>query len=75
MKLMSRVDGKVSPEAAANINMWLTEPKYAMYADAVRQMILDEQWKELEDAFFKVESLVPVVGVVQPELAQTVSTR
>lgn len=53
-ELMSRVDGKVSPEAAANIKAWLTEPKYAMYADAVQQMILDEQWKELEDAFFKV---------------------
>ena len=44
----------VSPDTAKNIEAWLTEPKYAEYKSELEQMIADEQWKELEDSFFKV---------------------
>lgn len=44
----------VSPEAAKNIEAWLTEPKYAEYKTELEQMITDQRWKDLEDAFFKV---------------------
>lgn len=44
----------VSEAAASNIQAWLTEPKYAEYREELKQMIVEERWKELEDAFFKV---------------------
>lgn len=44
----------VSPDAAKNIEAWLTEPKYAEYKTELEQMITDQRWKDLEDAFFKV---------------------
>lgn len=44
----------VSEAAYQNIQHWLTEPKYLEYRDELQQMIADERWKELEDAFFKV---------------------
>lgn len=44
----------LSPAAVENITAWLTEAKYADYRDELRQMISDERWEELEDAFFKV---------------------
>lgn len=46
--------GNVSAAAEQNIIRWLTEEKYAEYADELRQMIADGKWSELEDAFFKV---------------------
>lgn len=53
MQPIDAVKGNVSPAAEANIATWLTQPKYAMYQDELRQMISDERWQELEDAFFK----------------------
>lgn len=44
----------VSPAAAANIEQWLTQPKYAQYKDELQTMIDEARWQELEDAFFKV---------------------
>lgn len=44
----------VSEAAAQNIHAWLTEPKYAQYHEELEQMIAEERWQELEDAFFKV---------------------
>ena len=44
----------VSEAAAQNIHTWLTEPKYAEYRGELEEMIADERWQELEDAFFKV---------------------
>ena len=44
----------VSMDAARNIEAWLTEPKYAEYKQELEEMIRDERWQELEDAFFKV---------------------
>lgn len=51
---MSDYSEHVSADAAKNIEAWLTEPKYAEYKDELEEMIDDERWKDLEDAFFKV---------------------
>lgn len=44
----------LSADAVTNINEWLTQPKYAEYRDELVELIEDEQWQQLEDAFFKV---------------------
>ncbi len=54
MPLSESAHAHLSPEAVANINAWLDEPKYAQYRSGLEQMIANEHWKDLEDAFFKV---------------------
>ncbi|MEO5690762.1 MAG: phospho-sugar mutase [Candidatus Saccharimonadales bacterium] len=44
----------LSDAAVANIEKWLTEPKYAEYKDELNAMIEKSEWQALEDAFFKV---------------------
>lgn len=44
----------VSEDAFANIQDWLTLPKYAEYREELQQMIDSERWQDLEDAFFQV---------------------
>lgn len=44
----------LSPEAVHNLERWLQESKYAEYRDDVQKMVDAKQWKDLEDAFFKV---------------------
>lgn len=51
---MDTYKSHVSKDAAANIEHWLTHPKYAEYKTELEKMIKNEQWKDLEDAFFKV---------------------
>lgn len=51
--MIETVRGNVSRAAEANIEKWLTEPKYHEYINEVERMIAREQWSELEDAFFK----------------------
>ena len=53
MQSIEAVKGHVSADAEANITKWLREKKYAMYVNELEQMIADERWQELEDAFFK----------------------
>lgn len=43
----------LSDTAAANITKWLNEPKYAEFKAELEHMIANEQWQELDDAFFK----------------------
>lgn len=45
---------KLTPAAAENIRIWLTEPRYAKYAPEVAQHIASGKWKELDDAFWTV---------------------
>lgn len=45
---------KLSKSALENINTWLSEPKYAEYRLELQDLINQEQWQVLEDAFFKV---------------------
>lgn len=44
----------LSPSALENVTHWLTLPKFAEYRDELVEMIEAGQWKDLEDAFFKV---------------------
>jgi phosphoglucomutase/phosphomannomutase len=46
--------GKLTPTAAANIRVWLTEPRYAEYAPQVAEHIASGKWKELDDAFWTI---------------------
>jgi phosphoglucomutase/phosphomannomutase len=46
--------GNLTPSAVKNIAAWLTEPRYAEYADEVAAHISAGKWKELDDAFWTV---------------------
>ncbi len=45
---------QLSQEANKNLQTWLTDPKYAQYKAELEQLIAQENWKALEDAFFTV---------------------
>jgi phosphoglucomutase/phosphomannomutase len=45
---------QVTSSAAANIRIWLTEPRYAEYAPLVVDHIAAGKWKELDDAFWTI---------------------
>jgi phosphoglucomutase/phosphomannomutase len=45
---------KVTPAAAANIKIWLTDPRYTEYAGQVTEHITAGKWKELDDAFWTI---------------------
>lgn len=45
---------KLTAAAAKNINAWLTEPRYAEYADEVAAHVLEGKWQALDDAFWTV---------------------
>lgn len=45
---------KITPTAATHIREWLTEPKYADYADQVAEHITSEKWQALDDAFWTI---------------------
>ena len=47
-------DGKLTAAAAENIRIWLTEPRYAEYADEVAAHVAAGKWKELDDVFWTV---------------------
>lgn len=50
----AELDKHLSADAVANIRDWLEKPKYTEYRTEVEQMINEERWQDLEDAFFKV---------------------
>lgn len=54
MPLTETLSQHLSEAAAKNVQTWLDEPKYAEYRDDLVEMIEQEKWQELEDAFFKV---------------------
>ena len=47
-------DGKLTAAAAANIRIWLTEPRYAEYAGEVAEHVAAGKWKQLDDVFWTV---------------------
>lgn len=51
---MPELSQHLSENAVKNINDWLTKPKYSEYKKDLEQLIADEQWRLLEDSFFKV---------------------
>lgn len=54
MPLPASAKDHLSPAAIENITIWLTQPKYEQYKSELETLIADKQWKQLEDAFFKV---------------------
>src|ERR1700755_1034865 len=47
-------EGKLTASAEKNMKAWLTEPRYAAYADEVAAHIADGKWKVLDDVFWTV---------------------
>ncbi len=54
MPLPDAATQHLSASAIKNINDWLTQPKYAQYKTELESLIEASEWKQLEDAFFKV---------------------
>lgn len=50
----ARLAGKLSAQAEQNIEHWLSQPKYEIYRNELMQLIEQERWQELNDAFFTV---------------------
>jgi phosphomannomutase len=54
-RIQKAVDEKqLTASAAGNISAWLTEPRYAQYADQVAEHVAQGKWKELDDVFWTV---------------------
>jgi len=49
---VAQADGRLSPGAAQNVRIWLTEPYLEEYADKVADHLITGRWRELDDAFF-----------------------
>jgi phosphoglucomutase/phosphomannomutase len=45
---------QLTESAATNIRAWLTEPRYAAYADEVAAHVTEGKWKVLDDVFWTV---------------------
>jgi len=45
---------RISHEAAENLRRWLISDAFATYRPALAEAIANQQWKPLEDAFYKV---------------------
>lgn len=52
--IIEKLHGRVSAEAEKNIILWLTEVKYKEYVSQIEELIDNQEWKQLEDSFFKV---------------------
>lgn len=50
--MQEAVTANLSADAAANVERWLSEPKYAEYKAELQSMIEAGRWNELEDAFY-----------------------
>ena len=50
----AEADGKLSTSASENLSRWITEPRYGKYVPAIVEHIQTEQWRALDDAFWKV---------------------
>lgn len=58
-QLVSLVDqaateGKITPAAVKNLKIWLTEPRYAEYADQVAAHVVEGKWQALDDVFWTI---------------------
>lgn len=54
MPLSEAAHKHLSGDAIKNIDQWLSEPKYVEYKHELQQLLEQEDWKTLEDSFFKV---------------------
>ncbi len=46
--------GKLLPEAAERILKWLTQERYSMFREELKQLIDSEAWEDLNDRFYQV---------------------
>ena len=46
------MQNNLSQEAQKNVDIWLTDAKYAEYKPELEKLIANEDWKTLEDSFF-----------------------
>ena len=46
------MQNKLSQEAQKNVDIWLTNAKYAEYKPELEKLIAEQDWKTLEDSFF-----------------------
>ena len=51
---MEKVQQNLSPAAFENLKKWLKDEKYQEFRGEILELILRENWLELEDSFFKV---------------------
>lgn len=51
---MDKARKSLSKSAFENLQKWLSEPKFAEFRDEIFELIDNENWRELEDSFFKV---------------------
>ena len=51
---MEEVKRNISKAACLNLEKWLNEPKFADFHNEIEALIAQKNWRELEDAFFKV---------------------
>lgn len=47
-------DPRLTITARQHVSQWLTEPRYAAYAEQVAAHVLEGKWKPLDDAFYTV---------------------
>lgn len=50
----AKAEGRLTPSALANIEIWLQESRYAAYADQVAQHIAEKRWQILDDVFWTI---------------------
>ena len=48
-----RRGGQLSPEALGNLQLWLEDPTLAEFAPEIQALVEQNDWPELEDAFYK----------------------
>ena len=51
---MEKAQQNLSPVAFENLKKWLKDEKYQEFRGEILELILRENWSELEDSFFKV---------------------
>lgn len=49
---MEELKTKISPEAFANLQKWLTDDEFSAYKNEIESMIKNQEWKDLDDAFY-----------------------
>ncbi len=47
-------DGLLTPAAQRNLEIWLTEPRYAEYQPAIVEHVTQGSWQQLDDVFWTV---------------------
>jgi phosphomannomutase len=45
--------GRLSPEALENLKLWLEDPSLAEFQAQIKSLVVNGDWPELEDAFYK----------------------